>query len=110
MRVATRQQPGFRPWKRGEWSRARRRENRAAHHGKQEKQVPRHRERTLPGPTRRKTDYGQVFWLPDRPRTAPSRKLRLQWPFAIQVPGYSGGTAAELHRFPYSSAQTTNPS
>jgi len=27
---------------------------------------------------------------------------KLQWFFATNVPGYSGGTVTELHRFPYS--------
>ena len=57
------------------------------------------------------TTNGQVFWLPDRPtcRTFPPRWPRLQsrfagqWLFAAFVPGYSGGTATDLHRFPYSS-------
>ena len=58
-------------------------------------------------------DCRQVFWLPDQPRTTPSRE-----PFhqnvagstvvmVVVVPGYSGGTATELHRFPYSSHAAT---
>jgi hypothetical protein len=38
---------------------------------------------------------------------APSRlALTRQWLLAAFVPGYSGGTATDLHRFPYSSLQT----
>ena len=59
---------------------------------------------------------GQVFWLPDLttfctfPRQVSRRKARLGRPlelhavaFADFVPGYSGGTATDLHRLPYSS-------
>ncbi len=59
---------------------------------------------------------GQVFWLPDRPtscafppETGPGR-LHRQWHLAAFVPGYSGGTATALHRFPYSSAAATSHS
>ena len=63
---------------------------------------------------------GQVFWLSDRPKPAPSRQKRLrslktgmtfpQWIIAGSVPDYSGGTATEFccqrnsHRLPFSLA------
>lgn len=34
--------------------------------------------------------------------------LVVQWPCAAVVPGYSGGTATDLHRFPYSSRPATS--
>jgi hypothetical protein len=38
----------------------------------------------------------------------PSRGNLPQWHFLAFVPGYSGGTATDLHRFPYSSASKDN--
>ena len=62
---------------------------------------------------------GQVFWLPDLttfctfPRQVSRVKAKVGRPgelhavaFADFVPGYSGGTATDLHRFPYSSVRT----
>ena len=59
---------------------------------------------------------GQVFWLPDLttfctfPRQVSRVKAKVGRPgelhavaFADFVPGYSGGTATDLHRLPYSS-------
>ena len=47
---------------------------------------------------------GQVFWLPDHTthRAFPSMKCSVA--IAAFVPGYSGGTATDSHRLPYSSA------
>ena len=39
---------------------------------------------------------------------APDPCDRVQWLFAAVVPGYSGGTATALHRFPYSSRPATS--
>jgi hypothetical protein len=51
---------------------------------------------------------GQVFWLPVRPTyCAFPWKTFPQWHVAAFVSGYSGGTATELHRFPYSLAKAT---
>lgn len=47
---------------------------------------------------------GQVFWLPDRPTSCAFPRLCRSGVFAAFVPGYSGGTATDLHRLPYSSA------
>lgn len=50
-----------------------------------------------------RTDDGQVFWLPVHPRAAPSHKsTTCSGSTQPLSPGYSGGTATDLHRFPYS--------
>ena len=58
--------------------------------------------------------FGQVFWLPDHstsytfPRDDTHCRRFSQWLFAAFVPGYSGGTATDLHRIPYSSTKATS--
>jgi len=43
----------------------------------------------------------QVFWLPDHPLAAPSRRFKnQQWHDAAFVPGYSGGPAPDFNRIP----------
>jgi hypothetical protein len=46
----------------------------------------------------------QVFWLSDHPTTRafPAFLYPSQWQVADFVPDHSGGSAPELHRFPYS--------
>lgn len=63
-----------------------------------------------------KTDSGQVFWLPDLTSdcTFPRHSAVFQQPplavaFAAFVPGYSGGTATDSHRLPYSSRRRQAP-
>ncbi len=53
-----------------------------------------------------KPTFGQVFWLPVRLRVLPSH-LKRQWT-ENRIPGYSGGTATEFHRFPYSPTLATS--
>jgi hypothetical protein len=44
-------------------------------------------------------NHRSVFWLPDRPRLAPSPAFA-EWHRASVVPGHSGGPATESHRVP----------
>ena len=53
-------------------------------------------------------DRRQVFWLSDRPWSAPSHP-KLGSGLANLVPDYSGGTAPELHWLPYSDPNTGSP-
>jgi len=82
------------------------------------------RKALFPEERQRQSTSRQVFWLPDHPtrRAFPptvsgSRWSRWgvtryraeeQWLIAAVVPGYSGGTATDLHRFPYSLRQATS--
>jgi hypothetical protein len=54
-----------------------------------------HRSLTAKNPVTKVADK-QVFWLPDRPPTAPSR-LSKAVVLAVFVPGYSGGSAVAFH-------------
>ena len=57
-----------------------------------------------PGRTLRETDNGQVFWLPDQPTSHAFPRVSVPAVADVAfVPGYSGGTATDLHRFPSSS-------
>ena len=57
-----------------------------------------------PGRTLRDTDNGQVFWLPDQPTSHAFPRVSVPAVADVAfVPGYSGGTATDLHRFPSSS-------
>jgi hypothetical protein len=50
-------------------------------------------------------DSGQVFWLPDRPTGCAFPRHPVAVALAAFVPGYSGGTATDSHRLPYSSGR-----
>jgi len=51
---------------------------------------------------------GQVFWLPDRSTDRAFPSIPCSVACAAFVPGYSGGTATDLHRLPYS-LEATRP-
>lgn len=53
-----------------------------------------------------RTTSGQVFWLPDRPTDRAFPNLQDSVAIAAFVPGYSGGTATDSHRLPYSPEAT----
>ena len=46
---------------------------------------------------------GQVFWLPDHTTHRAFPSMNCSVAIAVFVPGYSGGTATDSHRLPYSS-------
>ena len=59
---------------------------------------------TSTGEDSSRTDNGQVIWLPDQPTSHAFPRVSVAAVADVAfVPGYSGGTATDLHRFPSSS-------